>query len=86
VRCLPRRQFSSTPIMTNKWDIQGRSIDLTGKKRLVVVDFDNTCTFLESWWIWLRVVFQTPLPNTTLWQKDAYSAIMSDRTFVNGGW
>jgi len=30
--------------MTDKWDIQGRSIDLTGKKRLVVVDFDNTRT------------------------------------------
>jgi hypothetical protein len=29
--------------MTSKWDIQGRSIDLSGKKRLVVVDFDNTC-------------------------------------------
>jgi len=30
--------------MTEKWDIQGRSIDLTGKKKLIVVDFDNTCT------------------------------------------
>jgi len=33
--------------MTDKWDIQGRSIDLTGKKRLVVVDFDNTRTLFS---------------------------------------
>jgi len=40
------RLFSTTAIMTSKWDCNGRSIDLTGKKRLVVVDFDNTCAFL----------------------------------------
>jgi hypothetical protein len=42
------RKFSTTPIMTSKWDIQGRSIDLSGKKRLVVVDFDNTCILARS--------------------------------------
>jgi hypothetical protein len=32
--------------MTEKWDSYGRSLDLTGKKRLVIVDFDNTCATL----------------------------------------
>jgi hypothetical protein len=40
------RTFPTTGIMTEKWDCEGRSIDLTGKKKLVVVDFDNTCMSL----------------------------------------
>lgn len=30
--------------MTSKWDFKGRSVDLTEKSKLVVIDFDNTCT------------------------------------------
>ena len=37
------RKYTGTAIMTSQWDCQGRSVDLTGKKKLIVVDFDNTC-------------------------------------------
>ena len=28
--------------MTSKWDFHGRSVDLTDKTNLVIIDFDNT--------------------------------------------
>ena len=37
-----RHLLSAAYIMTEKWDCESRSVDLTGKKRLVIVDFDNT--------------------------------------------
>jgi hypothetical protein len=56
IRSFVRRRFSSdvlhrtlrtTIIMTDKWDCKGRSLDLTGKKKLVIVDFDNTRMLLH---------------------------------------
>jgi len=37
----PKRQT-----MTSKWDFNGRSVDLTEKSKLVIIDFDNTRTSL----------------------------------------
>lgn len=74
--------------MTDKWDCQGRSIDLTGKKKLVIIDFDNTRISLRlcAQKQLTPLVFRTPLPNGSLWSKDTYAEIMSHSFFVNGGW
>jgi hypothetical protein len=72
--------------MTEKWDCQGRSIDLTGKKRLVVVDFDNTCMPSSILPLLISIVFRTPLPNRNLWSKNSIDQIFSDRFFLHGGW
>lgn len=73
--------------MTIEWDILGRPVDLNQKKKLVVVDFDNTCTILSLKCYKTNIpVFKTPVPNHMLWTKTAIGYIKSKSFFIEGGW